>query len=74
MTGWHSQCGINGGFMWLYDDFVGNGLAAQYASAINNAVGSSGFTLSGPSKCSLNQNSTANAAIIITDLVALTAR
>ena len=30
MSGWNSQCGINGGFMWLYDDFVGNGLAAQY--------------------------------------------
>ena len=51
MTGWHSQCGINGGFMWLYDDFVGNGLAAQYASAINDAVSSSGFTLSGPEQC-----------------------
>src|SRR5580658_9343005 len=38
MSGWHAQCGINGGFMWLYDDFVGTGLAAQYASAINNAV------------------------------------
>ncbi|HTC92943.1 MAG TPA: malectin domain-containing carbohydrate-binding protein [Terriglobales bacterium] len=40
MSSWHSQCGITGGFMWLYDDFVGNGLAAQYASAIHNAVGS----------------------------------
>jgi hypothetical protein len=36
--------------MWLYDDFVGNGLAAQYASAINNAVANGSFTLSGPSK------------------------
>jgi hypothetical protein len=67
MTGWHSQCGINGGFMWLYDDFVGNGLAAQYASAINAAVSSSGFTMSGPGNVFLNQNSTANAAIAITD-------
>ena len=39
MTGWHNQCGVTGGFLWLYDDFVGNGLAAQYAAAINNAVG-----------------------------------
>jgi hypothetical protein len=39
MSNWHSQCSITGGFMWLYDDFVGNGLAAQYASAIHNAVG-----------------------------------
>ena len=67
MTGWHSQCGITGGFMWLYDDFVGNGLAAQYASAINTAVSGSGFTMSGPSNIFLNQNSTANAAIAITD-------
>jgi hypothetical protein len=67
MTGWHSQCGITGGFMWLYDDFVGNGLAAQYASAINTAVSSSGFTLSGPKNVFLNQNSTADALITITD-------
>jgi len=67
MTGWHSQCGILGGFMWLYDDFVGTGKAAQYASAINNAVSGSGFTLSGPTNVFLNQNSTANAAITITD-------
>jgi hypothetical protein len=67
MTGWHSQCGILGGFMWLYDDFVGTGLAAQYASAINNAVSSSGFTLAGPTSVFLNQSSTANASITITD-------
>jgi hypothetical protein len=68
MTGWRNQCGIIGGFMWLYDDFVGNGLAAQYASAINNAVSSTGFTLSGPSNVFLNQSSTANAAITIKPL------
>ena len=68
MSGWHSQCGIVGGFMWLYDDFVGNGMAAQYASAINNAVASTGFTLSGPSNVYLNQNSSANGTITITDI------
>jgi hypothetical protein len=68
MSGWHSQCSITGGFMWLYDDFVGTGLAAQYANAINTAVGGSGFTLSGPSSVFLNQSSTADAAIKITDL------
>jgi hypothetical protein len=67
MSGWHSQCGITGGFMWLYDDFVGNGLAAQYAAAINNAVASSGFTLSGPTNVFLNQSGSANAPITITD-------
>jgi len=48
MTGWHEQCGILGGFMWIYDDFVGTGLAAQYASAINNAVASSGLRFRDP--------------------------
>jgi hypothetical protein len=67
MSGWHSQCGIVGGFMWLYDDFVGNGLAAQYAAAINNAVASSGFTLSGPGNVFLNQSGSGNAPITITD-------
>jgi hypothetical protein len=67
MSGWHSQCGIVGGFMWLYDDFVGTGLAAQYASAINNAVSSSGFTLSGPSNVFLDQSATAGAVVTITD-------
>lgn len=38
LAAWRSQYGIVGGFLWLYDDFVGNGLAAQYAAAINNAV------------------------------------
>jgi len=66
MSGWNSQCGITGGFMWLYDDFVGNGLAAQYAAAINNAIATSGFTLSGPSNVFLNQSGTANALITIT--------
>jgi hypothetical protein len=68
MSGWHTQCGIIGGTMWLYDDFVGNGLAAKYASAINTAVGGSGFTLSGPKNLFLNQSSTADAPITITDL------
>jgi hypothetical protein len=74
MSGWHTQCGITGGFMWLYDDFVGNGLAAQYASAINNAVSSNGFTLAGPTSVFLNQSSTASAAITITDVGSFTGK
>jgi hypothetical protein len=66
MSGWHSQCGIIGGFMWIYDDFVGTGLAAQYAAAINTAVGASGFTLTGPSGLFLNQSGTTGATITIT--------
>ena len=67
MSGWHQECGIIGGFMWLYDDFVGTGLAAQYANAINTAVASSGFTLSGPSNVFVNQSASAGAVITITD-------
>jgi hypothetical protein len=67
MTGWHNQCGIVGGFMWLYDDFVGNGLAAQYANAINTAVGGAGFTLSGASSVFLNQSGSASDTVTITD-------
>ncbi|MBC8139111.1 MAG: RICIN domain-containing protein [Fibrella sp.] len=39
MTNWKNQCGISGGWMWLYDGFIGN--AAQYAAAINNGIGPS---------------------------------
>lgn len=67
MSSWHSQCGIVGGFMWLYDDFVGTGEAAEYASAINTAVGGPGFTLTGPASLFINQNSSANTSITITD-------
>jgi hypothetical protein len=67
MTGWNSQCGINGGFLWLYDDIVGTGLAAQYAAAINNAVGGTEFTLTGTKQVFLNQSSSADAYVKITD-------
>jgi len=66
MTGWHSQCGINGGFLWLYDDIVGTGLAAQYAGAINNAVSSQGFTLSNSGNLFQDQNASGIEAITIT--------
>ena len=66
MTGWHAQCGINGGFLWLYDDIVGTGLAAQYAAAINNAISSQGFTLSNSGNLFLNQNASGNEVITIT--------
>ncbi|HEY4841563.1 MAG TPA: hypothetical protein VIH78_06325 [Terriglobales bacterium] len=67
IAGWHTQCGISGGFMWLYDDFVGTGLAAKYARAIDDAVGIGGFTLSGPPTVYLNENSSAKAVIKIVD-------
>lgn len=41
ISSWHSQCGITGGFLWIYDDIVGKSEAAQYASAINTGVSGS---------------------------------
>jgi hypothetical protein len=38
MKGWHAQCDIVGGGLWLYDDIVGTGKAAKYAKAINFGV------------------------------------
>lgn len=37
MAYWHGEAGSTGGWMWLYDQFVGN--AAAYASAINTGIG-----------------------------------
>lgn len=44
MQNWRNQCGIIGGFLWLYDDVAGKTYSGQnetqaYASAINNALG-----------------------------------
>jgi F5/8 type C domain len=42
MRSWRSSAGIQGGFMWLYDDMQrcsAHGTPAAYARAINNAVG-----------------------------------
>jgi hypothetical protein len=66
MSGWHSQCDIIGGGLWIYDDIVGTGLAAQYANAINTGVGQPGFTISGPSSLFLNQSGEIGASITIT--------
>jgi hypothetical protein len=38
-TTWKNSCGTTGGWMWLYDEWVGNGMAAQYATAIRNGLG-----------------------------------
>ena len=39
MTTWKTQCGVTGGFMWLYDDFKNTVKTQQYANAINTALG-----------------------------------
>ncbi|MDJ0763303.1 MAG: hypothetical protein QNJ97_09970 [Myxococcota bacterium] len=38
MNTWQEQCGITGGFMWLYDDFDNSSLVAEYAAAIDTAL------------------------------------
>ena len=35
MNGWKNECGISGGFMWVYDDFDNSPRVAAYASALN---------------------------------------
>lgn len=67
MKAWHSECGIIGGFMWLYDDFEGTGEAAKFAKSIDDAVGIGGFFLSGPSSVSLEQGKSAKATIAVAD-------
>ncbi|WP_207510348.1 T9SS type A sorting domain-containing protein [Longitalea luteola] len=45
LTTWKNNCGIDGGFMWLYDDFDNTTGTEAYAAAINNAFsGGSGTT------------------------------
>jgi hypothetical protein len=39
MTNWKKNCSVQGGFMWLYDDFKGTASTKQYATAINTAFG-----------------------------------
>ena len=68
MSGWHKECGISGGFLWIYDDIVGTGLAAKYAQAFKVGTGYSGFALSAPTSVFLNQDATAKAAVKIEDL------
>ncbi len=38
MNAWQDECGIAGGFMWIYDDFDNSPAVADYAGAINRAL------------------------------------
>ncbi len=40
MNSWQNNCGITGGFMWIYDDFDSSPSVAAYAGAINDALSS----------------------------------
>ncbi len=39
MQSWHKQCGIVGGWVWIFDQIVGTSQVHQYAHAINAGVG-----------------------------------
>jgi hypothetical protein len=39
MHNWHSQCGITGGWVWIFDQIAGTKQVRQYAHAIIKGVG-----------------------------------
>jgi hypothetical protein len=39
MKGWHAQCGITGGWVWIFDQIAGTKQVKQYAHDITKGVG-----------------------------------
>jgi hypothetical protein len=39
MMTWHTQCGITGGWLWIFDQIAGTSLVRKYANAITKGVG-----------------------------------
>ncbi len=39
MKGWHTQCGITGGWLWIFDQIAGTSQVKKYAHAIIGGVG-----------------------------------
>jgi hypothetical protein len=39
MKNWHAQCGITGGWLWIFDQIAGTNLVRKYAHAITRGVG-----------------------------------
>jgi hypothetical protein len=39
MKGWNTQCGTNGGWVWIFDQIQGTNQVRQYAHAITKGVG-----------------------------------
>jgi len=39
MKNWHMQCGITGGWLWIFDQIAGTNLVRKYAHAITSGVG-----------------------------------
>ncbi len=38
MRNWHNQCGVEGGWVWIYDQIAGTGLVGKYARAISGGL------------------------------------
>jgi hypothetical protein len=38
MQNWHTQCGITGGWLWIFDQIAGTNLVRKYAHAITRGV------------------------------------
>lgn len=38
LQGWHTQCGITGAWLWIYDEIDGTDLVKQYAHAMKQGV------------------------------------
>jgi hypothetical protein len=70
MRGWVTSAGIQGGFLWLFDDMQAcsaQGTPAQYAAAVNNATGSTSTPLPTGRNLALNQPATGSAACSTTE-------
>jgi hypothetical protein len=39
LAGWHTQCGITGAWLWIFDQIQGTDLPRQYAHAMSRGVG-----------------------------------
>jgi hypothetical protein len=39
MKNWHTQCGITGGWLWIFDQIAGTNLVRKYAHALTSGVG-----------------------------------
>lgn len=70
MRGWVTSAGIQGGFLWLYDDMqacAAQGTPAQYAAAVNNGTSSAPVTLPPGRNLATNRPATGSASCTTTE-------
>ncbi|GLY99969.1 hypothetical protein Acsp02_72220 [Actinoplanes sp. NBRC 103695] len=70
MRGWVTSAGIQGGFLWLYDDMQAcsaQGTPAQYAAAVNNGTSSAPVTLPPGRNLAVNRTATGSASCSTTE-------